>query len=198
MKSLMKLPDIDIDTAMDFLPEDIFPEAVHASRVLNEELVRHPCGVYFQNIPRDKITNLSAIPFREAEEAGYTKIDLLHLGVYDHFESREEIKHLLSLEPDWELLSDQEAVSKLFQISRDIHWETIQKIRPRNINRLADTLALIRPGKKFLLDRYLRGEVSQEELYRKDDKGYTFKKSHAIAYAHVIKLQLHLIQGRII
>jgi len=194
----MKLPDIDIDTAMDFLPEEVFPTSVHASRVLNGELVRHPCGIYFQNIPRDKITSLSAIPFREAEEIGYTKIDLLHLGVYDNFESREEIENLLSLEPDWELLSNQEAVSKLFQLSRDIHWETIQKIHPRDINRLADTLALIRPGKKFLLDRYLRGEVSQEELYRKDNKGYTFKKSHAVAYALVIKLQLHLIKGGII
>ena len=194
----MNLPDIDIDTAMDFIPEDLFPEAVIASRVLNEELVKHPCGVYFQNIPRDRVTKLSAIPFREAEELGYTKIDLLHLSVYDHFQSREEIVQLLKLEPDWGLFSDKEAVSKLFQLSRTIHWNTIQRIKPRDINALADTLALIRPGKRFLLDRYLRGEVDQEELYRKDSKGYTFKKSHAVAYAHVIKLQLHLIKGGIL
>jgi DNA polymerase III alpha subunit len=194
----VKLPDIDIDTAMDFIPEEVFPDSVHASRVLNGGLVRHPCGVYFQNIPRDKVTGLSAIPFREAEDLGYTKIDLLHLSVYDHFQSKKEIEQLLKLEPDWELLSDKEAVSKLFQLSRDIHWDTIQKIKPRDINRLADTLALIRPGKKALLDRYLRREVSQKELYRRDDKGYTFKKSHAIAYAHVIKLQLHLIKGGIL
>jgi len=49
------------------------------------------------------------------------------------------------------------------------------------------------------LDRYLTGEVPQEELYgKKDGKGYAFKRSHAIAYAHVIKLQLHLIAGGII
>jgi hypothetical protein len=194
----MNLPDIDIDTAMDFIPEELFPEAVHASRVLNGELVRHPCGVYFQNIPRDRVTGLSAIPFREAEELGYTKLDLLHLSVYDHFSSREEIVQLLRMEPDWELLGDKEAVSKLFQLSRDIHWDTIQRIKPRDINALADTLALIRPGKKFLLSRYLQGEVTQEELYRKDAKGYTFKKSHAVAYAHVIKLQLHLVKGGIL
>jgi DNA polymerase III alpha subunit len=35
-------------------------------------------------------------------------------------------------------------------------------------------------------------------LYAKDENGYSFKKSHAFAYAMVVVLQLHLIeQGRL-
>jgi len=194
----MNLPDIDIDSA-GFDPEKIFPDSIHASRVTNKELARHPCGVYFQNIPVDPVTDLSAIPFKEAEELGYTKIDLLHLSVYDHFSSRAEIERLVQIEPDWKMMGDREVVEKLFQISHIMHWDTIQKVKPRDIDKLADVLALIRPGKKELLDRYLTGEVPREELYgKKDGKGYAFKRSHAIAYAHVIKLQLHLIAGGII
>jgi len=194
----MHLPDIDIDTSRNLIPEEIFPEGIIASRVLNGQLVRHPCGVYFQNIAIDPVTKLSAIPYKEAEEIGYTKIDLLHLNVYDYFKSRKEIEDLLQIEPDWDLLGDRESVKRLFQISHPMHWDTIQKIKPRDLNRLADTLALIRPGKKHLLDKYLAGNLSREELYRKDTKGYTFKRAHALAYAHIIKLQLHLIKGGIL
>jgi len=190
------IPDVDIDTATIFEPSDIFPEAILASRVEKGLFKKHPCGVYFQNIPVDKITKMSAIPYKEAEELGFMKLDFLHLGIYDHFSSKKEIDILVNTEPDWELLGEKEVVERLFQLAK--HWETVEKVKPRDIESISDTLSLIRPGKKFLLERYLAGEVSRGELYRQDSSGYTFKRSHAIGYAHVIKLQLHLIKAGVL
>jgi len=66
----MKLPDIDIDTKSNFDGIKIFTNVIQASRILKGELLPHASGYYFQNIPVDPITKLSAIPFREANELG--------------------------------------------------------------------------------------------------------------------------------
>lgn len=187
----MNRPDIDIDVPSDFDALEVFPGIVRASRILDNEILPHPCGYYFQNIPRDGISELSAIPFKEAEALGYTKIDFLHLHVYDVFQNQSEIKHLIEKEPDWELMGNQRVVEQLFQLSK--HWKTVELIKPRTIQEVADVVTIIRPGKKHLIEKYSRGQVSQEELYSPDDRGYFFKKSHAYGYAHVIKLQLHIL-----
>ena len=187
----MKRPDIDIDVPSDFDAQEVFPEVVRASRVLEEALLPHPCGYYFQNIPEDKISKLSAIPYREAEDLGYSKIDFLHLHVYDVFQTQDEIRHLIQKEPDWNLMGKKEIVEELFQLSK--HWKTVEQLRPRSIQEVADVITIIRPGKKHLINQYARGEVSQEELYSPDSRGYFFKKSHAYGYAHVVKLQLHIL-----
>jgi hypothetical protein len=190
--SLHKRPDIDIDVPSDFDPLEVFPGVVRASRVLNEDLAPHPCGYYFQNIPVDPETELSAIPFKEAEKVGFTKIDFLHLHVYDDFQNQNEIRALLKIEPNWsELLARKEIVETLFQLSK--HWKTVDLIKPDSLPVVADIMALIRPGKKHLIRGYARGEVSPDDIYSPDAKGYVFKKSHAYGYAHVVKLQLNLI-----
>lgn len=183
--------DVDIDFRTDFKPEDVFPWT-RASRVHNGYLVPHTVGVYPQRVPQDHVTKLAAIPYQEAEEIGYTKIDMLHLQVYDYFESREEIQALLKLEPDWGLLLIPSEQVKLFQLSK--HGDVLSTVKPRNIEELADVLALIRPGKKQLAKLYNADrDATRRILYAKDENGYSFKKSHAIAYAMVIVLQLHLI-----
>jgi hypothetical protein len=61
---------------------------------------------------------------------------------------------------------------------------------------LADVLALIRPGKKYLLEAYIKDrDIVRDELYKTPTKKNTvwFKRSHSVAYAHNIVLQLHLI-----
>jgi len=41
-------------------------------------------------------------------------------------------------------------------------------------------------------------EMARKLLWAKGDEGYSFKKSHALGYAYVVWLQLHLIeQGRL-
>ena len=190
--------DVDIDFPTNFDPLDYFEQAIYASRVFKDDLAKHPAGAYLQSIPVDKMTGLAAIPFKEAEEMGYFKIDFLHLTVLDHFTSKEQIRTLANLEPDWTLLHSAETVSKLFQIHR--YYDLIFKVKPTSIQELADCIALIRPAKRHLLDAYVTNrDVVRSEIYTKPDDGkYHFKKPHAVAYAVTIVLQLHLIKGGII
>lgn len=188
--------DVDIDVA-NLSYEKIFPSSVRASIFNREKLTSHPCGLYFQDMPTDPITGLAAIPYDQAEALGYFKIDILHVNIYDHFSSREEIKELLRYEPDWGLLSIPSVVAQLFQVSK--HYDLIDQVKPSSILELADCLALIRPAKRFMLKKYLEDRKKiRPELYKLDNgDGYAFKRGHAISYAMVIILQLHLIKGGI-
>lgn len=191
--------DIDIDLPTSFNPEDVFEKFVYASMINNDEIKKHNSGIYFQNIPQHPYKEkLSSIPYKEAEEIGYVKIDFLHLSILDDYSSKDEIKQILTKEPDWSMLEKEEIVEKLFHIHN--HFKTINKIKPRSIEELADCLALIRPSKKNLIDLYLKDKkLARKFLYTKpkDDK-YYFKKSHAIAYAHNIILQMHKIKEGLI
>ena len=190
--------DVDIDFRTDFDPLDHFPEAVRASRIQDGELKAHTAGAYFQNIPVDKVTGLAAIPYDQALDYGYFKIDFLHLSILDIFESKDEIRILLNKEPDWMLLQSPSVVTKLFQLHK--HYELVAKVRPQSVQELGDCIALIRPAKRYLLNAYLKDRNAiRKELYRKpdDDRPY-FKKPHAIAYALTIVLQLHLIKAGIL
>lgn len=189
--------DIDIDLKTTFQPLEYF-NIIQASMVKDGKLVKHPAGVYFQNMPLDKISGLAAIPHKEAEKLNYFKVDFLHLGLLDNFESKSEIRALLKMEPDWSLLESQNVVETLFQIRR--HFDIVNEIKPSCVLTLADTIALIRPAKRNLLYAYIKKpEIIRKQLYLKPESGkYYFKKSHAIAYALTIVLQLHLIKGKIL
>lgn len=184
--------DIDIDFQSTFDPRRLFKQAVAASMVKNNDLSKHPCGHYLQDIPVDPVTGLAAIPYEEAEVMGYFKIDFLHLSLLDNFKTKTQIRDLLKEEPDWTLLQDSDAVSKLFQIHK--HEKLLKQVRPSSVQELADCIALIRPAKRHLINDYIRDkERVRPVLYQKDDTGYYFKRSHAISYALTIVLQLHLI-----
>ena len=188
--------DIDIDLPSTFDPLTVFPQAVRASIVKDKNLIKHPCGIYLQNIPKDSTTNLSAIPYQQAEHLNYFKIDFLHLTILDCFENKSEIRALLKKSPNWDLLKSKQIVEQLFQVRNN--YELLQKIKPQSVQEMADCIALIRPGKQFLIDIYHKNkEYARQELYKKTDK-YYFKKSHAISYALTIVLQLHLIEASIL
>lgn len=191
--------DVDIDFKTTFDPLDYFDEAIRASMVNKDaQLIKHPAGVYFQSIPQDSITKFAAIPYKNAEELGYFKFDCLHLSVLDYFESKDEIRELIKIEPDWMLLESAVHVQKLFQLAK--HYDVISLVKPKSVQELADCIALIRPGKRFLLDAYVKNrDAIRTELYRRDPEAkYYFKKSHAISYALTIVLQLHLIKGKVL
>jgi hypothetical protein len=187
--------DIDIDLRTDFDPLKVFKQAVRASMVRNGELTPHPCGVYFQDVPRDPVTGLAAAPYELAEELGCFKVDFLHLSVYDAFTDRDEIKRLVRLEPDWNLLQIPSVVENLAQVSK--HLDILQQVKPESVLELADVQALIRPQKRYLLPLYLKDPASARKLLYTKEQGdaYAFKKAHAIAYAYVIVLQLHKAKG---
>lgn len=189
--------DIDIDFKTDFDPLIYFKEAIRASMVKNGELVKHPAGAYFQPIPVDSITGLAAIPYNQAEDLGFFKIDFLHLSTLDYFDNKQQIRVLIKKEPDWLLLQSPTVVAKLFQVHR--HYNLLAEIKPTSVQTLADCIALIRPGKRHLLHAYKKSpDVVRAELYRKPEDGYYFKRSHAIAYSLTIVLQLHLVKAGIL
>lgn len=183
--------DVDIDVPSSFNPVEIFPEWVRASTILNGELRPHPCGVYPQAVAIDPVTHLAAAPFKVLEQRGYLKVDFLHNTVYDKFQSREDIEFLLTVEPEWKLLLIPSVQQTLFQLSK--HGDILDIVRPTSVEELADVLALIRPGKRKILDLYLDDRNKGRRLLYTKSSEYYFKKSHAIGYALVIVLQLHLI-----
>lgn len=187
--------DIDIDITPKFKPDTLF-NITHASIVEKGELKKHNVGVYFQNIPKDAVTGLAAIPYKEAQDHGFFKIDMLNLNILENFESKEEIRKLIKIEPDWSLLEDEEVVAKLFHLSK--HYETVYKLKPKSVSDLADCLAIIRPNKVHLVDKYVKNKRAvQKELYTKRDAS-DLRKSHAIPYALLIVLQLHLIKAELL
>jgi hypothetical protein len=114
--------------------------------------------------------------------------------VLDHFASKREIRTLLTLEPNWDLLLNETHVQKLFHVHR--HASLLAQVKPRTVTDLADCLALIRPRKKRLLTAYLTNkEKTRPLLYQREQGDKTsFKRSHSIAYSLTIVLQLHLIE----
>ena len=187
--------DIDIDIAPDVDIETLFRRAVRASRVEENELKEHSVGVYFQDIPQDPVTELAAIPFNKAEEFGYYKIDMLPLNILQHFDSKAEMLRLQEQEPDWSLLEDEEVVKSLFHLGK--HYDVVKRVKPRSVQQLADVFALIRPNKRPLLNTYIKDpDKYRVELFTKRE-AQDMRKAHAIPYALMIVLQLHLIkQGR--
>lgn len=186
--------DIDIDLTPTFDPTTLFPEVVVGSNVKNKQLMKHPCGVYFQNIPIDPITKLAAIPHKEATKLGYFKVDFLSLTLLDKVKSKSEIRELIKQEPNWLLLEDEAVVSNLFQIKHQ--YEIINKIKPKSVQELADVIAIVRPSKRKYLTQYLHDkEKIRPLLYRlEDDDKSSFKRGHAIAYALTIIVELHVIE----
>ncbi len=189
--------DIDIDFPSNFDPADYFT-GTKASMVLNDELKKHAAGYYFQDIPIDPITNLAAIPYKEADKLGYFKVDCLHVSLLDDFASKHEIRTLLNIEPDWSILEHQHVVEKLFQLHN--HFDVVHTIQPKSAEDICDCISIFRPGKRHLLQHYRNNKkIIREELYKQSpDGGYSFKKSHAMAYAMNVILQMHLIKAGII
>jgi len=186
--------DVDIDFA-DKKFENHF-DFTRASMVKNDELVKHNVGVYFQYIPVDMVTGLAAIPYKIAEDIGFMKLDFLHLDLLKYFENNEQIEKLANVEPDWTLLEYEENVKKLFQLGKQ--FELVSKVKPTSIVELADCLAIMRPGKFKLREPYIMDKVKTRPLLYEKSGKFSFKRSHAIAYATTIVLQLHLLKAGII
>lgn len=191
---MISLQDVDIDVSDKFNANVLFPTHVRASQIRQNKLVPHNVGYYFQSIPQDPWQpKVAAIPYNEAEQLGFQKIDFLHLSFLDIFSSKHELRALAKKDPNWDLLHHHTNVSKLFQISN--HFDVVSKVKPTSVDDLADIVALIRPGKRNLLERYLTDkQYVRSFLYKKTDQ-YYFKRSHAIGYAHVIVVQMHLLES---
>jgi DNA polymerase III alpha subunit len=183
------MPDIDIDfvdreQALKHL------NFVGASRLDDNRLVKHNTGVYLHEVPVDAVTGLCQVPYEQAEELGYFKIDFLNVGIYKGVRSEEHLVQLMSTEPLWDLLQQTEFVDLLFHLNG--HGDVLKKTCPTSVEQLAAVLAMIRPAKRYLIGK--PWTTIMQEVWTKPETGdYYFKKSHATAYAVAIVVQMNLI-----
>lgn len=183
------MPDIDIDFADRDRALKLFDHSI-ASRTEDGSLVKHNTGVYFHDVPVDAPTNLCSVPYDQAEELGYFKIDFLNVSVYKDIKNEDHLQRLMRQEPIWDLLLDDGFTSLLFHVNG--HGDILRKTKPNSIEKLAMVLAMIRPSKKYLIGK--DWDTVGREVWTKPETGeYYFKKSHAIAYAMVVVVQMNLI-----
>jgi hypothetical protein len=183
--------DIDIDVADRDRALSVLPHTV-ATIVRDKERSKHNTGVYFTDIPVDPLTGRSSIDYKEAEDRGYIKIDILNVGLYSKIQSEQHLQELMSQEPVWDRLYDPEFCAQLIHIGN--HYDTLIRF-PEAVNtipRLAMFLACIRPAKRHLIGQAWR-EVAKTVWEKPTDGSYAFKRSHGIAYSHLVVVNMNLL-----
>ena len=184
------MPDIDID----FLDRTKALEVIkHVPAAIQEKdgtFKKHNTGVYCHSIPYNPVTGLASFDYKEAEDRKYFKLDFLNVNVYKGVRNEEHLTNLMNQEPLWDLLQQDEFTNLLFHVNG--HGHVLRMLKPKNIEELAACLAIIRPAKKHLLEKPWN-EIFLEVWTKPTTDEYYFKKAHAIAYAHVIVVQMNLI-----
>lgn len=152
---------------------------------------KHATGVHVTEIPYDPVNEMASIDYTEAEKRGYLKLDFLNVHVYNQVRDEEHLIQLMC-EPNWSNLRNKDFVEKLIHLNNQ--YATLRNMPEPvdSITRLAMFLAIIRPGKKHLLGKTWK-EISKT-VWDKDSTGYTFKKSHAIAYAQLVIVHMNLLE----
>ena len=183
------MPDVDIDF---FDRDGVLKLFKHtpASIIKDDKVEKHKTGVYFHAVPEHPITGHSSLDYKKAEDRGYFKIDCLNVSIYKDIKSEQELVELMIKEPDWEMLKDATIVDKLFHLNG--HFNIVSKLEPKNIEQLAAVLAIIRPAKRNLMHKDWI-DILKEVWVRPTDGSYFFKKSHAVAYAQAIVVQMNLM-----
>ena len=183
------MPDVDID----FVDRDntlkLFKHTP-ASMIKDGKAEKHKTGVYFHAVPEHPVTGHASLDYKNAEDRGYFKIDCLNVNIYKEVKSEQELVELMIQEPDWDMLEDQKIVEKLFHLNG--HFGIVSTLRPRTIEQLAAVLAIIRPAKRHLVHKEWN-DITNEVWVRPADGSYFFKKSHAVAYAQAIVVQMNLL-----
>lgn len=183
------MPDIDIDFVDREKALGLFKH-IRASRIDDGKLTKHNTGVYMHPVPVNAETNLCAIPYNDAEEQGYFKLDFLNVNLYNGVIDEQHLINLMNKEPIWNLLEQDDFTDMLFHVNG--HGEILRTMKPQSIEQLAAVLAIIRPAKRFLIGKDWN-DVLAEVWTKPDNDEYYFKKSHAIAYATAIIVQMNLI-----
>ena len=181
--------DIDIDTKN---RDDILNLIKHipASIKSNTETKKHNTGVYVTDVPINPFIDASNIDYKEAEDRGYFKLDILNVGIYENVKDERHLVELVTKEPDWSLLEHKEIVEQLFHIHN--HFDIVNTLKPKSVEQLAAVLAVIRPAKRHLAKKNWN-EINNDVWQKPTDGTYFFKKSHAVGYAMAIVLQLNLL-----
>lgn len=182
--------DIDIDFADRTTVLEKVQHYTSAAIIRNDNLVKHNTGVYFTNVPKDPIMDVCSLDHKDAEERGYFKLDLLNVNVYNQVKNEEHLVDLMFTKPPWEKLAEKEYCEQLIHVGNQ--YDLIKTMMPDTIPRMAMFLSVIRPAKRHLIGKSWKviGETVWEVP---TDGSYYFKKSHAVAYAHLVVVHMNLI-----
>ena len=152
---------------------------------------KHLTGVYFQNIPRDPVTNISTVDHKVASDYGYFKIDFLNVNMYEGVKSEDHLLELLNREPPWDFFEYEEITDQLFHLKG--HSNLLCRYKPQSVEDLAMILAIMRPAKAYL-QRHDWAAIRKEVWVKHEgEEHYQFKRAHGIAYALAIIVHLNLL-----
>jgi len=185
--------DIDID----FANRDQILAVLNstpASIIRDSKITKHNTGVYFTDIPVDPFTGLASVDYESAEDLGYLKLDFLNVNLYQQVRDEAHLLTLMNTEPDWSKLYEPEFCGQLIHIGN--HYDTLIKM-PEAVNtipRMAMFLSVIRPAKRHLIG-YAWADVAKTVWKPDPNSGYTFKKSHSIAYSHLVVVHMNLLDS---
>lgn len=180
------MPDIDIDFFDRNAALDVFK---HVTATIKDGK-KHNTGIYVHSIPYNPVTNLSTLDYKDAELNGFFKIDFLNVNVYNGIRDRQHLLTLMNQEPLWNLLEQDDFTDLIFHING--HGSILRELKPTSIEQLAAVLAIIRPAKRYLIGKDWSTILNEVWIKPTSDEFY-FRKSHAIAYAHAIVVQMNLI-----
>lgn len=182
---IMMYSDIDID----FANREELLTLIKSTPARLESNKKHSTGVYFTDIPvaSDQIATLD---HKHAEELGYFKLDLLNVNVYSKVRNETHLVELMLREPPWEKLwTDNNFCQQVVHIGN--YHNLLQRMKPDSIPRMSMFLAVIRPGKAQLRNKSWK-EINRT-VWDRNVEGYTFRKSHSIAYAHLVVMHMNLL-----
>jgi DNA polymerase III alpha subunit len=156
---------------------------------------KHPTGVYFQNIPRDPVTNMSTLDHRIANDYGYFKVDFLNVNMYADIRDETHLLELVDRDPPWDFFLYREITDQLFHLKG--HSNLLVKYQPKSIEDLAMILAIMRPAKAYL--QQCDWDKIRKEVWLKveGEENYQFKRSHSLSYALAIVVNLNLLIERL-
>jgi hypothetical protein len=184
--------DIDIDFADRNLALSVL-EHIPASIAKENNLEKHNTGVYFHAVPVDPLTHLCSWNYQEAEQHNCYKIDLLNVHVYEQIKSEEHLNKLIDHDLDWTIFEYPDFVQNLIHIGN--HAKLVAELKPKSITDLAIILALIRPGKRHLIEpcKKYGFNLVKDEIWISNEEAYSFKSSHAHSYALLVKVHACLL-----
>ena len=183
--------DVDIDFADRTRALELL-KTTPASILRDGKLIRHNTGVYATDIPVDPFTGIASIDHESAETRGYMKLDFLNVSLYTQIKSEQHLQELIAQEPNWARLYDPEFCGRLIHIGN--HYKTLIQCPEAvtSIPRMAMFLALIRPAKRHLIGKTWK-EIGETIWDKAEDGDYYFKKSHSLAYAHLVCVHMNLL-----
>jgi len=181
--------DIDIDVPDRDKVLALFKHTV-ASNHSGGKNRQHNTGVYFHNVPVDPMTGRCSIDYKEAEDMGYFKIDVLNVSIYKDVRDEAHMDQLLARDPIWELLAEEEFCDMLFHMRG--HHSICEQMKPSDLEQVAAVLAMIRPAKRHLIGKSWT-EVMANVWTTPTDGSYAFKRSHAFSYALAVVLHMNIL-----